>query len=141
MKKLLALLLLFGIVGCASLAPTTSSQQTADHGPSPINYKSAIDIYLDTKLKDPRSLRDFVILTEPKKGFVNYGAFETGPTGKRFSNAMWYVCIEYRATNRIGIYSGLQIEALFFFNDKVIRSVRGMTDGDVDLGYTVYSCY
>ena len=137
MKKLLALLLIFGIVGCAS----TSPQQTADHGPSPINYKSAIDIYLDSKLKDPRSLRDFKILTEPKKGFVNYGAFETGPTGQRFSNAMWYVCIEYRATNILGVYTGLQIEALFFFNDKVIRSAKGMTDGDRDLGYSVYSCY
>ena len=124
------------ISGCAS----TSSQQAADHGPSPINNKSAIDIYLDRNLKDPDSLKDFEILTEPKKGFVNYGAFETGPTGKNFSNAMWYVCIEYRAKNSFGAYTGLETEALFFFNDKVIRSVKGMTGGG-DLGNTVYSCY
>ena len=133
---LIAILSVYVIVGCAS----TSTQATVDHGPSPVDYENAIMNYLDRNLKDPDSLKDFAILTVPRKGFLNYGAFQTGPTGKNFSNAMWYVCIEYRAKNSYGAYAGLQQEALFFYDNRVSRTVEGMRGGG-DLGTTVYSCY
>ncbi len=140
MKKIFNCILILSTLAVISSCASTSAQQSADHGPAPVNYEEAIDRYLDRNLKDPDSLKDFTILTEPKKGFVNYGAFETGPTGKNFSNAMWYVCIEYRAKNSFGAYTGLETEALFFYNNRVVRTVKGMRGGG-DLGNTVYSCY
>ena len=140
MKKLINFIIVIFSILLISSCASKSAQEAMDHGPSPENYKDAIQRYLDRNLKDPDSLKDFAILTEPKKGFLNYGAFETGPTGKNFSNALWYVCIEYRAKNSFGAYTGLEQVALFFYDNRVIRLVEGMR-GRGDLGNTVYNCY
>ena len=136
MKNLIILLFSAFIVSCASPA----AQQQMEHGPEPVNYEEAINLFLDRNLKDPDSLKDFAILTEPRKGFLNYGAFETGPTGKTFSNPLWFVCVEYRAKNSFGAYTGLWQGALFFYDNKVVRAVKSMRGGG-DLGNTSYSCY
>jgi len=131
---------MLGLIVFLSSCASTTSQQVADHGPMPINYEEAIQIYLDRNLKDPDSLKDFAILTVPKKGHVNYGAFTKGPSGKTFSNAMWYVCIEYRAKNSFGAYTGLQQKAFFFYDNSLEQVLDGMRGGG-DLGNTVYNCY
>ena len=123
--------------GCTSAA----QREAMVHGIEPFDYETTIMFYLDRNLKDPDSLKDFAILTEPRKGFLNYGAFEKGPTGKNFSNALWYVCIEYRAKNSFGAYTGLEQQAVFFFGESIVATRDGLTDGNADLGNTVFNCY
>ena len=134
--KILVISLIPLLTNCAS----TSAQANADHGPFPQGWQQSIEVYLDRNLKDPDSLKDFRIIGGPFKGFVNYGAFERGPTGKNFSNPMWYVCIEYRAKNSFGAYTGLQTQAVFFYDGRIERVLNGKSGGG-DLGNTVFSCY
>ena len=135
MKNLTLGSMLIFMFSCA-----TGAVLQLEYGPPPSNYDAKIKNYLDRTLKDRDSLRDFKVLTGPKKGAVNYGAFEKGPTGKNFSNQMWYVCAEYNAKNSYGGYVGIKTYAYFFFNDKIVRTVQGSTGGG-DLGNTVFSCY
>tara|TARA_A100001011_G_C14077655_1_gene743089 strand:+ start:174 stop:581 length:408 start_codon:yes stop_codon:yes gene_type:complete len=133
-KKLMPLILVTALVGCA-----TGEVLKLEYGPPPTEYETKIKNYLDRSLKDRDSLRDFKVLTTPKKGALNYGAFEKGPTGKSFSNQMWYVCAEYNAKNSYGGYVGIKTYAYFFFNNKIERVILGSIGGG-DLGNTVYNC-
>ena len=135
---LLALSLIFVLTSCAS----TPTQSQADHGLMPTQWEDAVVSHLDRNLKDPDSLTDFSFLTpSPRKGFLNYGAFTVGPTGKRMSNPLWYVCAEYRAKNSFGAYVGLNQYVFFLYDNRVVHSIQGMTDRNSDFGNTRYSCY
>ena len=134
MKYLILVSTLTFMFSCA-----TGQVLTLDYGPPPPNYEEKITNYLKRNLKDPDSLRDLKILTTPKKGALNYGAFVKGPTGKSFSNQMWYVCAEYNAKNSFNGYVGIKTYAYFFYNGSIERALEGAYGGG-DLGNTVYNC-
>ena len=140
MKKLFTVMIIVSVSIIITSCSSTVTRQIADHGPAPGDYKKAISSFLDRNLREPDSLQDFVILTEPRQGFLNYGLFKNGPTGKNFSNALWYVCVEYRAKNVDGAYTGSITAALFFYDNEVVNVSIGAVGGG-DLGLTVYSCY
>ena len=132
------------LVGCATSSSDEGEEAQILHEPLSQylaeNHEKEIKSYLQSVLKDPDSLKSFKILTEPRKGSMNYGAFKVGPTGKRFSNPMWYVCAEYNAKNSYGGYVCTKRHVFFFYQNVVSASMEDMDGRADDMGLTNYSC-
>ena len=77
--------------GCMA---TTKEIATIDIGAAPEAEKAEeiVLYHLSRTLKDPDSMKAFRIISDVKRGQLNYGAFTKGPGGKTFGNPMWYVC-------------------------------------------------
>lgn len=131
--------LAFVLSGCMA---TTNEIATIDIGAAPEAEKAEeiVLYHLSRTLKDPDSMKAFRIISDVKRGQLNYGAFSKGPSGKTFGNPMWYVCAEYNAKNSFGAYVGLKTYAFFIHDNMVERSFEGVTDGDADFGSTKFSC-
>ena len=85
-KKMIITLCAFNLIACVpSQNEIKGAAPKSAYVPSyPSNYEAEIKIYLKKYLKDYESMKGFEIISEPKVGIVNYGAFAKGPEGKSF---------------------------------------------------------
>ena len=105
-----------------------------------IDARALVMDYLDENLKDPDSLKDFALISAVKRGALNYGAFNTGPSGRSFSNPMYCVCAKYNAKNSYGGYVGNSNYAFFISGGTVVRTIEGLRDDGFDFGSTSFDC-
>ncbi len=85
-------------------------------------------------------MKDFVLISAVKRGALNYGAFNTGPSGRSFSNPMYCVCAKYNAKNSYGGYVGNSNYAFFISGGTVVRTIEGLRDDGFDFGSTSFDC-
>ena len=141
-KKMIITLCAFNLIACVpSQNEIKGAAPKSSYVPSyPSNYEAEIKIYLKKYLKDYESVKGFEIISEPKVGVVNYGAFAKGPEGKSFGNKIYLACAGYNAKNSYGGYVGYEVQAFFFDNNgKVIKNSESDRP-EADMGISKWSC-
>lgn len=94
---------------CATYSSTNATESEPDAGERPSNEQAekAVKEYLRSTLKDPDSIKNFEMTSEPSKttwyrGLLNGGGHAAG----------WIVCYKYNAKNSYGGYVGLKNESI-----------------------------
>ena len=140
MRKLsISLVIIIFLSACATSGVDISQIEIGDP-PSKNEAEQLVLNYLAATLKDPDSLKDFKLITGVKRGALNYGAFNKGPSGLSFSNPMYYVCVHYNAKNSYGAYVGRKTYAYFIYNGQIQTSFNSISDNGFDFGNTKFDC-
>ena len=108
----LVLLSVLVSTGCAMNHPTPEQIATASYGQYPDNYQEIIQSYMSSILFDPTS----VMYSEwrgPSKGYFQ-------DDGKAVFG--YRVCVEVNAKNRMGGYTGWQVQFFMIKDGRVIHS-------------------
>lgn len=113
-RSFYAIFMLFMIVGCAT--PPKEALKV-DAGPYPEKFEEMIRCYLESRLEDPASLKDFKVIKPPEKiqadTYYNSIPIVTG-------DEIWECFIVYDAKNRHGKYIGRDLHVVWIRDLKVV---------------------
>src|SRR6476620_7812715 len=118
MKKNLFWAIAFALVlpGCDTTV-TKAEMDTADYGPSPVNYQDEIKGYLGLRLTDPKdAIVEF--RAGPQKIF-NRG---TPVRGEQYG---WGVCVWVNDKNKAGAYDGFYPMSFVIREEKIVLVIGG----------------
>ena len=120
MKKNLFWAIAFALVlpGCDTTV-TKAEMDTADYGPSPVNYQDEIKGYLGLRLTDPKAA--IVEFRAGPQKLYNRG---TPVRGEQYG---WGVCVWVNDKNKRGAYDGF-FPMSFLLRDEKIVAVNGGPD-------------
>ena len=122
MRKLLAIILCFGLAGCATM-PTQKEIAKLDYGaPITIDYEKPIKQYFSNVLFDPYSaVYEF--------GTPREYWFEDIPLAGGTMYAGYLVPVAINAKNRMGGYTGKENYGVIFKNNEIIKVITLDRDG------------
>ena len=129
MKKIVLILSILGISGCAAVKP--SDWQNLEYGAKPIEYKSIIETYMAGKLKDPYSA-----VYEYKGGPVKFFR-KVSIAGQQAHG--WGVCVTINSKNSYGGYTGTKGYTFMIINDKVVDQ-KGLQDDFIERSVVKAGC-
>ncbi len=110
---------LFGLMIIMMAGCATSPREAAkvDCGPYPENYKEMIQCYLNFKLENPASLRDFTIIKPPEKVKADT-YYATIPMVE--GDEAWEIFIVYDVKNSQGHYIGKDLHVVWIRDLKIV---------------------
>lgn len=117
MKKILILVCLLILSGCASSPPTAEQLQSAEYGPYPSNWKEQVKERMKIILVDPDSVQYRFNYPEPKKAWHDILGDEGMFSTERIYG--WRTCFQYNAKNSLGGYVGYKDVFVFFNNGQI----------------------
>lgn len=124
----LALLIAFGLAGCAaSSTPDLDLSSISTSGgvqPFPANYRAELPSFLRTYLNDPRGIRE-AALAEPVQRSVQ-------------GRQLYVACVRYNARGPGGAYSGARERAVVFVGGRLDRLIE---DGSAFCSGATYQPY
>lgn len=114
MKVSLAIALTLGLSGCVqppSAVPLDqlNSPQPAGIAPTDEEALHALKFHLERSLKDPGSVKQFRVLTQP-----TWAIWRGTGTWINAMDGGWLVCYELNAKNSYGGYTGLKTQGVVF---------------------------
>lgn len=121
MKRAAILAMALLLLGCAG-SPTAEETATADYGAmaSAVEYKSQIENYFNSNLKDPASIQ-YKSISPPRKGYVRIANDWVG------SSTVYGYMVDatINAKNSYGGYTGFKTYSFLFRDGKLVDVKRG----------------